>query len=120
MNAPASERVVATKSAATLLRKLQDEHGPLVLYQPKGCVGRTGLACFPIREFLPGANELKIAEIAGAAFYIRRDDLRDLQTKQIVVDAGPGSGGLFALERRLGVRFFARLRRVAPSRGLAA
>lgn len=113
MNALSSERVVATKSAAALLKKLQAEHGPLVLYQPKGCVGRTGLACFPIRDFLPSGNELKIAEIGGAGFYIRHDDLSDLRTKQIVVDAGPGSGGLFLLERRLGVRFFARLRKAS-------
>lgn len=119
MNAPASERVVATKSAAALLKKLQDEHGPLVLYQPKGCIGRTGLACFPVREFLPGANELKIAEIAGAAFYIRHDDVCNVEQKQIVVDAGPGSGGLFALERRLGIRFFARVRRIMPAGGVA-
>jgi uncharacterized protein (DUF779 family) len=76
---------------------------------PKGCVGRTGLACFPIREFLPGANELKIAEIAGAAFYIRHDDLGDLKTKQIVVDAGPGSGGTVRLGTTVGVRFFCAL-----------
>lgn len=116
---PASERVVATRSAVSLLRKLQEENGPLVLYQAKGCFGRSELSCFPSKEFLPGSTELKVAEIAGAAIYIRQTDLDSMRRAQLVVDAGPGSGGLFAMERRLGVRFFTRLRRLRETRKAA-
>lgn len=106
------ERLVATRSAKGLLKKLQEENGPLILYPTKGCFDRTDLACFPQREFLPSSGELRIGEISGASFYIREADLAYLGHRQLVVDAGPGSGGLFAMERRLGVRFFTRLRKV--------
>ena len=108
----AFERIVATKSATGLLRKLQEDHGPVILYQARGCFARTDLICFPKREFLPSSIEVKVGEIAGAAFYIRRTELDILGRHQLVVDAGPGSGGLFSMERRLGVRFLTRLRRI--------
>lgn len=45
--------VIATTSVKALLKKLQEEHGPLVLYQPKGSAGRIGLVCFPVRRTKP-------------------------------------------------------------------
>lgn len=108
----ATERVFATKSASGLLRRMQEEHGPIVLYQAKGCFGTVDLMCFPTRPFSPSSREVKVAEISGASFYVRQADLETLNSHQLVIDAGPGSGGLFSMERRLGVRFFTRLRKV--------
>lgn len=107
----ATEWVIATKSASRLLKRMQEEHGPVILYQAKGCYGAVDLMCFPLREFLPSSREVKVAEISGASFYVRQVDLDTLIHHQLVVDAGPGSGGLFSMERILGVRFFTRVRK---------
>ncbi|MBP0620840.1 DUF779 domain-containing protein [Cupriavidus sp. LEh25] len=52
--------------------------------------------CFSVREFLPSSREVKVAEISGASVYIRHSDLDTLTHHQLVVDAGPGSGGRFS------------------------
>lgn len=61
---------------------------------------------------MPSSNELIIASFGNATLYVRKDDIESLRQRQLVVDAGHGNGGLFSMERRLGVRFFTRLRKV--------
>jgi len=104
--------IVITKAASRLLSKLHEQYEPVILCQAKGAFGSTNLECFPSREFLPSSNELMVANFGSATLYVRKDDIESLRQRQLVVDAGPGSGGLFAMERRLGVRFFARLRKL--------
>lgn len=48
-----------------------------------------------------------IGQLGGATLHVRKSEIESLRQRQLVADAGPGSGGLFAMERRLGVRFLA-------------
>lgn len=104
--------VVVTAAASRLLSKLHEQCGPVVLYQGKGSFASKSLDCFPSREFLPSSNELMAANFGNAALYVRKDDIESLRRRQLVVDVGHGSGGLFSMERRLGVRFYTRLRKL--------
>jgi uncharacterized protein (DUF779 family) len=66
--------------------------------------------CFPTREFMVGASDVKLGEIAGVPFYMSESQFEYWQHTQLIIDVVPGNGGMFSLERSTGLRFLTRSR----------
>jgi uncharacterized protein (DUF779 family) len=96
------ERVIVTSGAAELIDKLRAEHGPLLFHQSGGCCDGSAPMCFPAGEFM--------GTIAGMPFYMSESQFEYWQHTQLIIDAVPGNGGMFSLERPTGLRFLTRSR----------
>ncbi|MBN3858181.1 DUF779 domain-containing protein [Paraburkholderia sp. Ac-20340] len=103
-------RVVATPAAVALIGKLVAEHGAVLFHQSGGCCDGSAPMCFPIGEFMVGGADVKLGEIAGVPFYMSESQFEYWQHTQLIIDAVPGNGGMFSLERPTGLRFLTRSR----------
>ncbi len=104
------DRVLVTPEAATLIRRLKAEHGPLVFHQSGGCCEGTAPMCFKQSDFRVGQNDVFLGVIAGCPFYIGAATFRYFAYTQIVIDVTRGGGDSFSLEAPDGVRFVTRSR----------
>ncbi|MGH3422759.1 MAG: DUF779 domain-containing protein, partial [Streptosporangiaceae bacterium] len=64
MTSPEHERVGLTEAAADLLRKLTDQHGPLMFHQSGGCSDGSSPMCFPDGEFLTVDADIQLGDLA--------------------------------------------------------
>jgi uncharacterized protein len=103
-------RVTATPEALALIERLAGEHGPLLFHQSGGCCDGSAPMCFPAGEFMVGASDVRLGEIGGMPFYMSAAQFEYWQHTQLVIDAVPGNGGMFSLERPTGLRFLTRSR----------
>jgi len=104
------ERVIATPAALELLATLVAQHGPVLFHQSGGCCDGSAPMCFPINEFMVGSVDVKLGTIGGAPFYMSESHFAYWQHTQLIIDAVPGNGGMFSLERPTGLRFLTRSR----------
>src|SRR5580698_5017317 len=104
------ERVVATPAALELLAALVAQHGPVLFHQSGGCCDGSAPMCFPINEFMVGSVDVKLGTIGDAPFYMSESQFAYWQHTQLIIDAVPGNGGMFSLERPTGLRFLTRSR----------
>ncbi|WP_321892297.1 DUF779 domain-containing protein [Paraburkholderia tropica] len=104
------ERVTATPAALALIEQLAREHGSLLFHQSGGCCDGSAPMCFPAREFLVGNADVQLGEIGGVPFYMTASQFEYWQHTQLIIDAVPGNGGMFSLERPTGLRFLTRSR----------
>ncbi|HEV3426351.1 MAG TPA: DUF779 domain-containing protein [Paraburkholderia sp.] len=103
-------RVVATPAALALIDKLVAEHGAVLFHQSGGCCDGSAPMCFPTSEFMVGGADVKLGEIGGVPFYMSESQFEYWQHTQLIIDAVPGNGGMFSLERPSGLRFLTRSR----------
>ena len=66
--------------------------------------------CFPANEFMVGDIDVKLGEIGGVPFYMSQSQFAYWEHTHLIIDAIPGSGGMFSLERPTGLRFLTRSR----------
>ena len=104
------ERVIVTPAAAELIEKLRAEHGQLLFHQSGGCCDGSAPMCFPAGEFMVGSSDVKLGTIADVPFYMSESQFEYWQHTQLIIDAVPGNGGMFSLERPTGLRFLTRSR----------
>jgi len=104
------ERVLATPAALELLATLVAQHGPVLFHQSGGCCDGSAPMCFPINEFMVGSSDVKLGTIGDAPFYMSESQFAYWQHTQLIIDAVPGNGGMFSLERPTGLRFLTRSR----------
>ena len=104
------ERVIATPAALELLATLVAQHGPVLFHQSGGCCDGSAPMCFPINEFMVGSVDVKLGAIGDAPFYMSESQFAYWQHTQLIIDAVPGNGGMFSLERPTGLRFLTRSR----------
>ena len=104
------ERVIVTDAAAQLIQKLSAEHGSIIFHQSGGCCDGSAPMCFPSNEFMVGASDVRLGTIAGVPFYMSESQFEYWQHTQLIIDAVPGNGGMFSLERPTGMRFLTRSR----------
>ncbi|MES1179502.1 MAG: DUF779 domain-containing protein [Myxococcales bacterium] len=109
MSAPV-ERVTLTPAAAALVRELTAEHGPLLFHQSGGCCDGSAPMCFPLSEFRIGQRDVLLGHIAGAPFYMGREQFEYWKHTHLTIDVVPGRGSGFSLEAPRGVRFLVRSR----------
>ena len=103
-------RVSATLAALDLIAKLAAEHGELLFHQSGGCCDGSAPMCFGRSEFLIGDSDVKLGEIGGQPFYMSRAQFEYWEHTHLIIDAVPGNGGMFSLERPSGLRFLTRSR----------
>lgn len=103
-------RVCATEAAIALIAHLRTEHGELMFHQSGGCCDGSAPMCFAAGEFIIGDADVCLGEIAGVPFYMSRSQFAYWEHTQLIIDAVPGNGGMFSLERPTGMRFLTRSR----------
>lgn len=126
-----SSRALVTAQAAELLRRLRDDHGPLMMHQSGGCCDGSSPMCYPQGEFLIGDRDILLGrlwigegdptpddETSVVPIWISGSQFEAWQHTQLVIDAVPGRGGGFSLESPTGLRFLTRSR-VFPDDALA-
>ncbi len=103
-------RVTATPEALKLIEQLKTQHGDLLFHQSGGCCDGSAPMCFPRDEFMVGSSDVLLGEIGGVPFYMSESQFSYWEHTQLTIDAIPGNGGMFSLERPTGLRFLTRSR----------
>ncbi len=106
----AVSRVSATPAALALIDRLKEQHGALLFHQSGGCCDGSAPMCFPASEFMLGDVDVKLGVIGGVPFYMSESQFAYWEHTHLIIDAIPGSGGMFSLERPTGLRFLTRSR----------
>ncbi len=101
-------RVGVTNIAVALIRRLRDEHGPLMFHQSGGCCDGSAPMCYPAGEFKVGRSDILLGEIEGCPVYIGAAQWELWKHTRLVIDAVPGRGAGFSLESPEGMRFLTR------------
>lgn len=109
MDIPVS-RVSATEAAIALIAELKTKHGNLMFHQSGGCCDGSAPMCFPVGEFYLGSADVKLGEISKVPFYMSFSQFQYWEHTHLTLDAIPGTGGQFSLERPTGLRFIIRSR----------
>lgn len=104
------DRVGITPEAAVLVRRLVEQHGPLLFHQSGGCCDGSSPMCFPRDEFRVGGSDVHLGDIEGTPFYMGEAQFRYWEHTHLTVDVVPGRGSGFSLEAPEGVRFLIRSR----------
>ena len=103
-------RVELTEAAASVLRRLTAEHGPLLFHQSGGCCDGSAPMCYPLGDFDVSPTDVFLGTLNGTPFYIGRDQFEYWQHTQLIIDVVNGMGGMFSLENGTGKRFLTRSR----------
>ena len=103
-------RVSATPAAVALIERLRAQHGPLMFHQSGGCCDGSAPMCFAAGEFMAGDADVLLGGIADTPFYMSRAQFAYREHTHLIIDAVPGNGGMFSLERPTGLRFITRSR----------
>src|SRR6266699_892133 len=90
-------RVGVSGEAAELLRRLTEQHGPLMFHQSGGCCDGSSPMCFPDGEFITSDADVHLGDI----------------------DVVPGRGSGFSVEAPGGVRFLIRSRLLTDEETIA-
>ncbi len=110
-------RVALTAAAVSLLRKLAQQHGPLMFHQSGGCCDGSSPMCYPAGEFATGDSDvlLGVFEIDGGTehawpleFWMSREQFSYWSHTHLTVDVVDGRGSGFSVEAPEGKRFLIR------------
>lgn len=104
--------VLITASAAELLARLQERHGPVMFHQSGGCCDGSSPMCYPRADFLVGDRDVLLGVLdvgpEGVPVWISGPQYQTWRHTQLIIDVVPGRGGGFSLEAPEGVRFLSR------------
>ena len=104
-----AQRVSTTPSAQGLIRKLTEEHGPIIFLQSGGCCEGSGPLCMPAQEFHPSASDVILGTLeSNAIFYMSDSHFSFGENMHTILDAIPGSSGSFSLDCGTGMAFITR------------
>ena len=115
-------RVAATDSAVELLRRLWEQHGPLMFHQSGGCCDGSSPMCYPAGELFTSAADVLLgrfdisdpapggAQAQTIDFWMSTEQFAYWRHTHLTVDVVPGRGSGFSVESPEGVRFIIRSR----------
>ena len=109
-------RVEFTEDAAALLRKLRENHGPLMFHQSGGCCDGSSPMCYLAGEFKTGGQDVLLQSLIvdGIAepidFWMSASQFEYWKHTHLTIDVVVGRGGGFSLESPEGKRFLIRSR----------
>jgi uncharacterized protein (DUF779 family) len=110
-------RVELSSAAASLLRDLTVQHGPLMFHQSGGCCDGSSPMCYPDGDFITaeGADvllgELKVQGLDRPInFWMSVSQYEYWKHTHLTVDVVKGRGSGFSVEAPEGVRFMIRSR----------
>ncbi|WP_332602765.1 DUF779 domain-containing protein [Arthrobacter sp. S2(2024)] len=109
-------RVALTAVSIELLRKLWEQHGPLMFHQSGGCCDGSSPMCYPAGEFITGDSDVllglfDIGEPEGPRpleFWMSREQFNYWSHTHLTVDVVDGRGSGFSVESPEGKRFLIR------------
>jgi len=109
------ERVAVTDAAASLVRDLTRQHGPLMFHQSGGCCDGSAPMCYPIGMFLTGPGDVLLGSIDvglqdRVEIYMSQAQFEYWKYTHLTIDVVPGRGAGFSVEGPTGLRFLIRSR----------
>ncbi|QEA30478.1 DUF779 domain-containing protein [Microbacterium sp. CBA3102] len=109
------QRVDVTEAAASLVRELTVQHGPLMFHQSGGCCDGSAPMCFPVGMFLIGEGDVLLGALdVGLAdpveVYMSQSQFEYWKYTHLTIDVVPGRGAGFSVEGPTGMRFLIRSR----------
>ncbi|MEI3867671.1 DUF779 domain-containing protein [Microbacterium sp. CCNWLW134] len=108
-------RVAVTDAAASLLRTLTAQHGPLMFHQSGGCCDGSAPMCYPVGMFLIGPSDVHLGSLEVGLdqpieVYISEAQFEYWKYTHLTIDVVPGRGAGFSVEGPTGHRFIIRSR----------
>src|SRR5690606_22858326 len=109
------ERVDVTDAAASLLRQLTEQHGPLMFHQSGGCCDGSAPMCYPVGMFITGQGDTRLGALdvgldAAIEVFMLNSQFEYWKYTHLTIDAVPGRGAGFSVEAPTGQRFIVRSR----------
>lgn len=109
-------RVALTPASVELLRKLWEQHGPLMFHQSGGCCDGSSPMCYPAGEFLTGDSDVLLGrfdigaggQLQPLEFWMSKEQFAYWSHTHLTVDVVPGRGSGFSVESPEGKRFLIR------------
>jgi uncharacterized protein (DUF779 family) len=102
------QRVLITKEAEEMIKKLEVIHGPLLFHQSGGCCDGSSPMCYPRNDFKIGTYDVFLGNIADTPFYISGSQFEYWKHTKLTIDIVKGRGSGFSVESTEGVRFLTR------------
>jgi uncharacterized protein (DUF779 family) len=108
-------RIAVTDAAASLVRDLTRQHGPLMFHQSGGCCDGSAPMCYPIGMFITGPGDVLLGSIDvglddRVEMYMSRSQFEYWKYTHLTIDVVPGRGAGFSVEGPTGLRFLIRSR----------
>ena len=108
-------RVDVTDAAASLLRQLTEQHGPLMFHQSGGCCDGSAPMCYPIGMFMTGPSDVKLGDLDVPGLepievFMSESQFEYWKYTHLTIDVVPGRGAGFSGEGPTGMRFLIRSR----------
>ena len=108
-------RIAMTDAAASLVRDLTWQHGPLMFHQSGGCCDGSAPMCYPIGMFITGPGDVLLGSIDvglddRVEMYMSRSQFEYWKYTHLTIDVVPGRGAGFSVEGPTGLRFLIRSR----------
>lgn len=108
-------RVAVTADAADLLRRLTEQHGPVMFHQSGGCCDGSSPMCFPDGDFLLGDADVHLGDLEigldrAVPVWMSASQFEYWSHTHLTIDVVAGRGAGFSLEAPHGVRFLIRSR----------
>ncbi|MEE2523938.1 DUF779 domain-containing protein [Pseudarthrobacter sp. J75] len=112
----AFSRVALTTAAVDLLRKLWEQHGPLMFHQSGGCCDGSSPMCYPAGDFITADADVLLGSFdLGSAvepkpldFWMSKEQFNYWSHTHLTVDVVQGRGSGFSVEAPEGKRFLIR------------
>ena len=109
-------RVALTAESVALLRKLWEQHGPLMFHQSGGCCDGSAPMCYPAGEFLTGDSDILLGRFRiwpgddeqPLEFWMSKEQFNYWSHTHLTVDVVTGRGSGFSVEAPEGKRFLIR------------
>jgi uncharacterized protein len=111
-----AQRIDLTSAAAEMLRKLAEQHGPLMFHQSGGCCDGSSPMCYPAGEFRTGGSDIRLGELPVEGIeqpigvWMSKSQFEYWRHTHLTIDVVKGRGSGFSLEAPEGVRFLIRSR----------
>lgn len=109
------QRVGVTESAASLVRDLTAQHGPLMFHQSGGCCDGSAPMCYPVAMFITGQGDVLLGELdvgleSPVEVFMSASQFVYWKYTHLTIDVVPGRGAGFSVEGPTGMRFLIRSR----------
>ena len=111
-----AQRVGLSPAAEDMLRKLAEQHRPLMFHQSGGCCDGSSPMCYPAGEFRTGGSDVRLGELSvegieqSVEVWMSRSQFEYWRHTHLTIDLVKGRGSGFSLEAPEGVRFLIRSR----------